>query len=141
MAGWQFSNQPRSAQWERTSKVVAAVGGLEGDDVKMSMHDEGFELNRAESGSPEPKAPSGLSGPRVENREASIPSWRTIIWCMLTNPLLRVHSAWLRLEIGWLRRRLRRRGIDPDSIPGIKELRRREEEAKRGKGEAKSQGP
>ena len=80
----------------------------------MSMQHEDFEFTRAESGSTDPKAASGSSrrrrGDAVEDRKEDVPNWRTIIWCMLTNPLLRMHSAWLRLEIAWLRWRLRRRG-------------------------------
>jgi hypothetical protein len=110
----------------------------------MGMHNGDFESSRAESGSTDPKAASGSSRRRredaVEDCKEAVPNWRTIIWCMLTNPLLRMHSAWLCLEIVWLRWRLRRQGIDPDSIPGIQELRLRQEEAKRKRGKATSQG-
>jgi hypothetical protein len=64
------------------------------------------------------------------------PSWTTVVWCLLTNPLLRLQNAWLRLVLAWFRwrearldRKLRKHGIDPDAIPEIQELRRRYEQA------------
>ena len=110
----------------------------------MTMRHEDSQFTEGGSGSTVPKAASGWCGQRTgdaaEDREEAIPNWSAVIWCMLTNPLLRLRSAWLRLELAWLRWRLRRRGIDPESLPGIQELRRRQEQAKRERNEAKSQG-
>ncbi len=42
-------------------------------------------------------------------------------------PLL-LENIWLRMQLTVLRWRLRRRGIDPDALPGMDELRRKHEE-------------
>ena len=39
-----------------------------------------------------------------------------------------LESIWLRMQRAFLRWRLRRRGIDPDTLPGMDELRRKHQE-------------
>jgi hypothetical protein len=39
-----------------------------------------------------------------------------------------LENIWLRMQLAFLRWRLRRRGIDPDTLPGMAELRRKHEE-------------
>jgi hypothetical protein len=41
---------------------------------------------------------------------------------------LMLKNIWLRMQLVFLRWRLRRRGIDPDTLPGMAELRRKHEE-------------
>lgn len=41
---------------------------------------------------------------------------------------LALENIWLHMQLAFLRWRLRRRGIDPDTLPGIVELRRKREE-------------
>jgi len=41
---------------------------------------------------------------------------------------LMLENIWLRMQPAFLRWRLRRRGIDPDTVPGMDELRRKHEE-------------
>ena len=41
---------------------------------------------------------------------------------------LLLENIWLRMQLAFLRWRLRRRGIDPDTLPGMAELRRQHEE-------------
>ncbi len=41
---------------------------------------------------------------------------------------LMLENIWLRMQLAFLRWRLRGRGIDPDTLPGMDELRRKHEE-------------
>ena len=52
----------------------------------------------------------------------------TALWIRFTNLFLRLRLVWLQMRNASARRRLRRLGIDPDTIPGIVELRRRHEQ-------------
>ena len=55
----------------------------------------------------------------------------TALWIRLTNPFLRLRLVWLHMRVASAKRRLRRQGIDPDTIPEIMELRRRYEQKQR----------
>ena len=41
---------------------------------------------------------------------------------------VRLENIWLHMQLAFLRWRLRRRGIDPDTLPGMDELRHKHQE-------------